>query len=147
MKYIAYGSNMEQDAMSLRCPHARLLGTGMLSNMRLEFYTHATVEPLDGSCVPVAVWEIDERDEKNLDWYEGYPDYYRKEEHIVRMNGGSEIIGMVYLMNDDQRSLLPPGKSYYEGIRKAYMRLGLAAQIRTVLEPALMRSRERIHRK
>ena len=75
MKYIAYGSNMVEEQMAHRCPNAQLIGTGMLPNHRLEFYLHATVERCRAkdAQVPVAVWEIDAEDEKNLDRYEGYP--------------------------------------------------------------------------
>jgi len=145
MKYIAYGSNMELAPMAQRCPNGKLLGMGTLSNMSLEFYVHATVEPAEGGSVPVAVWEIDALDEENLDWYEGFPEYYRKEQHTVCMNDGSEISGMVYIMNEDQYRELPPGMMYYEGIRDAYLRLGLTKQIQTVLEPALIRSKNRMH--
>ena len=146
MKYIAYGSNMEQEPMAERCPHAVLLGMGTLSNMSLEFYVHATVVPAAGSSVPVAVWEIDAGDEAGLDWYEGYPDYYRKEEHTVRMDDGSEISGMVYIMNESMYTLRLPTRDYYNGIRGAYMRLGLAEQISTVLESALDRCMARLNR-
>ena len=44
MKYIAYGSNMVEEQMAVRCPEARLIGTGYISGARLEFYLHATVE-------------------------------------------------------------------------------------------------------
>lgn len=143
MKYIAYGSNMEQGPMAQRCPHGKLIDMGWLSNMRLEFYVHATVEPAPGERVPVAVWEIDAQDEVALDWYEGYPDYYRKEQHTVQMNDGSEISGMVYIMNENMCRPLPPQKSYYIGIEDAYTRLGLEEHISTVLEPALQRSKTR----
>ena len=42
MKYIAYGSNMVEEQMAVRCPEARLVGTGYISGARLEFYLHAT---------------------------------------------------------------------------------------------------------
>ena len=59
MKYIAYGSNMVQEQMAVRCPDARLIGTGYISGARLEFYLHATVEKTGDmrNRVPVAVWE------------------------------------------------------------------------------------------
>ena len=38
MKYIAYGSNMVQEQMAVRCPDAKLIGTGYISGARLEFY-------------------------------------------------------------------------------------------------------------
>ena len=108
MKYIAYGSNMVQEQMAVRCPEAKLIGTGYISGARLEFYLHATVEATGDkrNRVPVAVWEINDRDERNLDRYEGYPSYYIKEEWPVHMNDGSEITGMIYLMNMIRKS--PP---------------------------------------
>ena len=91
--------------------------------------------------MPVAVWEISEADERSLDLYEGYPDYYLKEEWPVYMDDGTETVGMIYLMNRIRK--MPPRDSYYEGIAGAYRSLGLEEQIGTVLEPALERSRRR----
>ena len=143
MKYIAYGSNMVADQMAVRCPDARLIGTGYITGARLEFYLHATVEKTGDmrNRVPVAVWEISDRDERNLDRYEGYPSYYIKEEWTVRMADGSEISGMIYLMKMIRQS--PPHAQYYDGIANAYRRLGLSSQIKTVLKPALDRSLRR----
>ena len=143
MKYIAYGSNMVQKQMAYRCPDAKLLGVGYICGARLEFYRHATVEKTDdeSSRVPVAVWEINDRDEERLDRYEGFPSYYIKEQWTVRMNDGSEIEGMIYLMNMIQH--YPPTPSYYKDIEDAYRKLGLGSQIDAVLKPALERSRQR----
>ncbi len=140
MKYVAYGSNMVQEQMSVRCPDAKLIGTGYVSGARLEFYLHATVERTGDmrNRVPVAVWEISKKDERNLDRYEGYPSYYIKEEWPVHMNDDSEIKGMIYLMKMIRKS--PPHAQYYDGIANAYRRLGLNKQIRTILKPALERS-------
>ena len=143
MKYIAYGSNMVEEQMAHRCPNARLIGTGQLPNHRLEFYLHATVERsrARGACVPVAVWEIDDEDERSLDRYEGFPTYYTKHKRKVLMDDGSEIEGMVYIMNMI-RPLIPHA-SYYNGIRDAYIKLGIGFEIKRVLEPALNRSIKR----
>ena len=143
MKYIAYGSNMVQEQMAVRCPDAKLIGTGYITGARLEFYLHATVEKTGDmrNRVPVAVWEINDRDEQSLDRYEGYPSYYITEEWLVHMSDGSEINGMIYLMNMIRQS--PPHTQYYDGIANAYRRLGLSSQIRTVLKPALERSLQR----
>ncbi len=140
MVYIAYGSNMVEDQMAFRCPEARLIGTGYITGARLEFYLHATVERTGDkrNRVPVAVWDINSRDEKSLDRYEGFPHYYVKETWTVHMDDGSEIEGMVYIMNMIRQS--PPMNSYYQGIAEAYRRLGLRSQIKTVLQPALERS-------
>ena len=143
MKYIAYGSNMVEEQMAYRCPNARLIGMGQLPNHRLEFYLHATVERsrAHGASVPVAVWEIDEEDEKSLDHYEGFPKYYTKHKRKVMMDDGSQIEGMVYIMNMI-RPLIPHA-SYYNGIRDAYLKLGIGSEIKRVLEPALNRSIKR----
>jgi len=147
MKYIAYGSNMVEEQMAFRCPNARLIGMGQLPNHRLEFYLHATVERsrARGASVPVAVWEIDADDEKSLDRYEGFPTYYTKHKRKVLMDDGSEIEGMIYIMNMI-RPLIPHA-SYYNGIRDAYIKLGIGFEIKRVLEPALQRSikRDRFH--
>lgn len=143
MKYIAYGSNMVEEQMAHRCPNARLIGMGQLPNHRLEFYLHATVERsrAHGASVPVAVWEIDADDERSLDRYEGFPTYYTKHRRKVLMDDGSEIEGMVYIMNMIRP--LIPHTSYYNGIRDAYIKLGIGFEIKRVLEPALNRSIKR----
>ena len=79
-----------------------------------------------------------------LDRYEGFPSYYIKEECTVRMTDGSEIKGMIYLMN--QKRVAPPTRDYYEGIRRAYLTLGFRSEIEKVLEPALLRSLARTPR-
>ncbi len=143
MKYIAYGSNMIEEQMAHRCPGAKLIGTGYLPNHRLEFYLHATVERTrsHGAKVPVAVWEITDADERSLDRYEGFPIYYIKAQRKVKMMDGSELWGMIYLMN--YLRISPPTSEYYDGIETAYMKLGFMDDIETVLMPALDRSWQR----
>ena len=143
MKYIAYGSNMCADQMQYRCPDARLIDVGYIHGARLEFFTHATVEhsQIKGDSVPVAVWEISERDEQRLDRYEGYPVYYTKEEWPVTLADGTEITGMIYRMQLKRGDM--PVMGYYEGIRSAYEDLGLRSEIKSMLEPALLRSLRR----
>ena len=135
---------MEQEQMAYRCPDAKLVGIGYITGARLEFYLHATVEKTDSEQdkVPVAVWEISEEDEKNLDRYEGYPTYYTKETWPVHMNNGTETEGMIYLMKLIRK--VPPQSYYYDGIANAYRNLGLESQISTVLKPALDRSEEQV---
>lgn len=116
MKYIAYGSNTVQEQMAFRCPDARLIGTGYIAGAWLEFYLHATVEKTGDqrNRVPVAVWEINDRDERSLDRYEGFPSYYIKERWPVHMSDGSQIEGMIYIMKMIRQS--PPHSAYYKGM-------------------------------
>ena len=151
MRYIAYGSNMSQEQMRWRCPDAKLIGVGWVSGARLEFRgraagnAHATlipVRPIKGLArprVPVAVWDISRSDETRLDYYEGHPNYYRKERWEATMVGGHHITGMIYLMNGGLIGL--PSDGYYRGIRDAYMQLGLEDSVGPVLERALEASR------
>ncbi len=143
MKYIAYGSNMSRQQMAYRCPGARLIGTGRIYGAQLEFYTHANIKCTenDGQYVPVAVWEISPTNEKQLDCYEGFPDYYNKVVWLVNMDDGHLLVGMIYLM--ERFRPYPPSRQYYQGIRDAYIDLGLGSEIKKVLQPALMRSYKR----
>ena len=76
--YIAYGSNLSVRQMAVRCSDAKVAGKAILPDWKLVFKVHATIEPCEGSEVPVLIWEISDRDEKYLDAYEGFPSYYVK---------------------------------------------------------------------
>ena len=143
MKYVAYGSNMNLEQMAVRCPGARLVGTGLLRGYQLEFNRHATIVPTNGPgvAVPVAVWEITAQHEDRLDSYEGYPRYYRKLNCTVDLAEGEQIQGMVYQMCTFD--YFPPNEAYFAGIRDAYESLGLRSEIKQFLQPALMRSYRR----
>ena len=90
--YIAYGSNLNIEQMRFRCPDARIIGTASLDGWELLFKgsktgSYLTVEPKTGSTVPVAVWEVSEADEQNLDRYEGFPAFYYKKEMNLTIKG------------------------------------------------------------
>ena len=90
--YIAYGSNLNIPQMRMRCPGARIIGTSVIENYQLLFKgsktgSYLTIEPKDGAEVPVAVWEVTETDEKALDRYEGYPNFYYKKEMSLDIKG------------------------------------------------------------
>ena len=83
--YVAYGRNLNKEQMKYRCPKAKLYGTGMIHNYELQFKgrptsAYATISPKEGASVPVAVWEIKPSDERALDYYEGYPSHYYKQD-------------------------------------------------------------------
>ena len=143
MKYVAYGSNMNLEQMAVRCPGARLVGTGLLRGYQLEFNRHATIVPSNNPdvAVPVAVWEITAQHEDRLDSYEGFPRYYRKLSCTVDLAEGEQIQGMVYQMCTFD--YFPPNEAYFAGIRDAYESLGLRSEIKQFLQPALMRSYRR----
>lgn len=62
-RYIAYGSNLNRAQMALRCPDAKVVGTGEIKDYELLFRGNrngavATVEPKKGESVPVLIWEM-----------------------------------------------------------------------------------------
>ena len=141
--YIAYGSNLSEEQMKVRCPDARPAGMAVLWDMKLVFRFHATIEPCIGETVPVLVWEISEADERNLDRYEAFPSYYRKEEKEIQMTSfrgkdPRKITAMVYIMNDG-RPASTPMKEYYDVLDRAYTRFGFN---RALLEKAMEEAKE-----
>ena len=90
--YIAYGSNLNVHQMRMRCPSARRIGTAELEGYTLLFKgsktgSYLTVEKKTDSSVPVGVWEVTPEDEKALDRYEGYPNFYYKKELTLPIKG------------------------------------------------------------
>ena len=122
--YVAYGSNLNTYQMRYRCPTARLVGTGIIKDHELQFKgrkdsAFATIAPSEGGSVPVAVWELQPRDEKALDRYEGFPNHYFKQDIPVEMKNGETINGMVYIMNLRQDFGIPsPG--YVQTVSEGY---------------------------
>lgn len=87
MHYFAYGSNMSQQQMSKRCSSARLIGSGVLKNHKLDFTISAPERWGGGGCADVVykegsevwglVYQLSQVDIENLDNAEG-PRYRRK---------------------------------------------------------------------
>jgi len=102
--YVAYGSNLCLEQMNIRCKNAKVVGTTILNDYKLEFkgtcdlYSYLTITPCEGEKVPVAIYELGFFDERALDKYEGYPDLYKKEYISVNINGKEEI-AMIYIMH------------------------------------------------
>ena len=130
--YVAYGSNLNIEQMKHRCPTARLYGIGVIEDYELQFKgyptgAYATIEPKEGSTVPVAVWEIQPKDEIALDRYEGYPSHYFKQDVPVKMDKG-EVNAMVYIMNLKMDFGLP-SSHYYRVVHEGYNDCGLNTDI------------------
>ena len=138
--YIAYGSNLSVEQMAYRCPDAKIAGQAVLAGWELLFRGCATIAPNPKKNTPVLVWEISERDEGNLDLYEGYPNYYRKEDlNIELLREGAEpemVTAMVYIM-DEHRRLASPTGYYYKVLADGYEDFGFD---KAILEQALVDS-------
>jgi len=131
--YVAYGSNLNFEQMRYRCPTARFLGTGTIENYELLFRggqhsAVATVEPKEGASVPVGIWRIHRMDEAALDRYEGYPNFYEKQNIEVKLESGDTINEMVYIMTDGYK-FGEPSLYYYQAILQGYQDCGLDEKI------------------
>ena len=146
--YIAYGSNLNIRQMRMRCPGARVIGTSEVRDYELLFKgsktgSYLTIEPKAGASVPVAVWEVTERDEMALDHYEGFPDFYYKAEMVLPIKGIKtgkvrRRRVFVYIMHEE-RSLGLPSASYVAVCREGYDAFGFGQRY---LTDAIQRSVE-----
>lgn len=130
--YVAYGSNLNIRQMKHRCPTAKLYGVGTIEDYELQFKgqpngAFATIAPKEGSSVPVAVWEIQPKDEISLDRYEGYPSHYFKQNVPVQLDG-MEVSAMVYVMNLKMHFGMP-SPYYYQTVQEGYHDCGLDTDI------------------
>lgn len=140
MLYIAYGSNLNLPQMARRCPTAEVVGTSEIRNHELLFRggrggSVATIEPLKGSSVPVLLWTLKDRDLQALDYYEGYPNLYRKEILEVELEG-KQVPAMVYVMNEGP-PYGSPSDYYLNVIAEGYKTTGFDTEI---LDRAIERS-------
>ena len=112
--YIAYGSNLNVEQMNHRCPTASIVGASEIKDYELVFRgsktgSYATIEPCEGSTVPILLWSIEPEDELELDRYEGYPNFYQKEDMVLTLDGQS-VSAMVYIMSDTHILGLPTNR-------------------------------------
>ena len=85
--YFAYGSNMDEAQMKLRCPNAVKVGTGLLlcyrfaiDSAKVATIIHDSVSRRPFPYVQGVVWSVTEEDIRKLDVYEGATRcFYRKE--------------------------------------------------------------------
>ena len=99
--YFAYGSNLNVLQMAQRCPDSVGISSAVLSDYKLVERSYADIEVAPGKCVHGALYEISENDLKNLDRYEGFPDYYTRQEVTVIDNAGIARKAFVYMMTEE----------------------------------------------
>lgn len=118
--YLAYGSNLNKEQMSYRCPDALPLIGCVANGWRLVFRGVADITPDKASNLPVGLWRITSECEAALDRYEGYPRLYRKEYITLGAWAGMwrGETAMTYVMNHD--SIAPPSQIYLKTIAEGY---------------------------
>ena len=130
--YFAYGSNMNLGQMNFRCPDAEILETARLEGYRLAFRSNggnrgvATILPDQDSHVDGVLWEISPEDERNLNFYEGFPRLYSKQILTLENRLGKELTAMAYVMNAPYKDRpAVPSASYLRGILRGCQQNGV----------------------
>lgn len=130
--YIAYGSNLNIRQMKYRCPTARIVGTAVIKDYELLYKgsktgAYLTIEPKEGSKVPVAVWLVTPADEANLDIYEGFPNFYYKKGFKLKvktLDGKSKKLDTFAYIMHEERELGRPIWQYIECCEIGYEYFG-----------------------
>jgi len=96
----AYGSNMDQKAMALRCPKSKVLGAGRLMGHRLIVMEegYASIVPERNAVVHGVIYDLAPSDVAPLDRYEEVArGLYRKAVLPVLKREGGSLRAMVYV--------------------------------------------------
>ena len=131
MLYFAYGSNLDEDQMRKRCPHATAEHRARLREHELAFGGSsktrggavANVLQSFGHEVPGLLYTIDEADLERLDRFEGAPTTYQRVERVVLDEHGKERRAQVYLKYEVDFERGAPSSAYLEVMKRAYARL------------------------
>ena len=116
--YFAYGSNMDREQMSRRCPGAEYVGAASLPGYRfiVNGRGYATVRTASASEAPGVLWRLQPSDEAALDRYEGYPGgLYDKAYRAVSDAAGTRTQALVYIDHRNHTLGAPQG-GYLEQI-------------------------------
>ena len=120
MLYFAYGSNLSHKQMRDRCKNPKYIKNIFLDGYKLSFctinknYGAANIVKKIDSKVPGGIWKISANDEKELDYYEGFPIKYEKD--FFTLNGDKV---MFYIIKR-QYSFKQPQRRYVNIINQGY---------------------------
>jgi hypothetical protein len=117
--YAAYGANTNFAAMRVRCPTAVYVGNVEILDYRLVFRSVADVIPKKDAVVVCAMWQIQEADERALDRFESFPNFYGKRYATMRWKGRERDV-MFYIMNGNRGDRHEPPVSYEQTLRQGY---------------------------
>lgn len=136
--YIAYGSNLNVAQMKRRCPTATILATADLKGWELLFKgsltgSYLTIEKNENCSLPVAIWEVTPTDELALDRYEGYPNFYYKQNikltcKGIRTGKRRTITAFAYIMHED-RPIGIPSEFYFRTCLDGYETFGFDKRV------------------
>ena len=119
--YAAYGSNLDLKAMAKRCPDAKQLSKGILSDYKLVFGAKGFLDvvPSHGDRVQVGVYAVSTDDLKILDEYEEYPDLYDRIPLTIHTEKLGDLEALVYVMQPYTKQQLPT-EAYWKTITQGF---------------------------
>ena len=128
----AYGSNLDGEQMSSRCPSAQVEARATLPNYALAFGGFserwggpvASVVRARGSRVEGLLYRIEPADLAALDRFEGHPFAYERVVKTLIDEHGRKRRAHVYLQPEDGFEPWAPSPGYFGVIWSAYERLG-----------------------
>lgn len=134
MLYFAYGSNLNMLQMKKRCADSVPVAKVKLKDFKLVFNHFADIIQSKGDVVQGAIYEVSEKDIKNLDEYEEYPDLYTKINVTVEDDLGKSYEAFVYVMV--KKNIDKPEQPYYQIIVDGYKdwKLAVSGLERALLE-------------
>ena len=123
--YFAYGSNLNVGQMAVRCPMAQLVCRAVLEGYELAFRCGVlTILPKAGGRIDGILWKVNDRDERALDRYEGYPHLYTKELLPVQTDSGPQTV-VAYVMTAPYcEKAQPPSPAYLQTVLTGYRLAG-----------------------
>jgi gamma-glutamylcyclotransferase (GGCT)/AIG2-like uncharacterized protein YtfP len=130
--YFAYGSNLDRQRMSERCPGAECLGPAQCPNATIQFRKYATLVPHITHGVPGLVYALTPDDLSALDRCERYPDLYLRYRVVL----SNDLTVFTYIMREGARPLQPPPLWYFDLIANAVLELPEADSHLTALYKA-----------
>ena len=134
MYYFAYGSNLSKTQMKERCPDSKAMFVATLHNYKLVFVGWsrrwrggvASIKPFRGEKVLGGIYELSERDLRQLDKHEGYPDIYTRVNVTVTNEFGDRIEAVTYI-KIGQLEETQPSKEYLSAMQQGYKDWGIVS--------------------
>lgn len=145
--YLAYGSNLDESRLKLRCPSAKFIRSGVLQGYKLVFDGYsltqksivADIRKEKSAKIPYAIFSLNVSELNDLDRAEGYPKHYDRETISF-----PDLNVVCYFMTEYKKNLyrneFKVSKQYEKYIRNGYIKYNLN---QSYLDEALKDIRDR----
>jgi len=133
MYYFAYDLNLNKKQMLELCPDSKPRFTATLHHYKLVFVGWsrkwrggiASIKPFRGERVDGTIYEISERDLRQLDRYQGYPSDYTRINIKVNTDVAELAEAITYVKSRGAEEETRPSAEYLAIIRQGYRDWGI----------------------